>query len=149
MTEPKEHCDHENPCGWWGCYDEDTPCNREGCKDDTRSRPHTPASVPALDDIDTYYNAGYEAAQKEIGHPPRCWTGCACRTPECEEHCVEWLSEMEHDTAIRKHERDLVLDKLEALERSGNCPPGKNNFNCGDSDCSLCCIESLRESGEE
>lgn len=41
--------------------------------------------------------------------------------------------------------REQVLDELESLINSGKCPPGKNNYECGDN-CEACCIEYVRES---
>lgn len=46
-------------------------------------------------------------------------------------------------------ERERVLDEIEKELRSGKCPPGLNNFNCGDSDCSLCIVEYVRNNQSE
>ena len=93
--------------------------------------PATLKDIPTLHDKERYMQGYREGKASKI----RCWTGCACRTPECEDYCAERLSEKEHDAQVAKAEREQVLKEVIRQINSGEICEGS--------------IESLRAQQEE
>ena len=83
--------------------------------------PATLKDIPTLHDKERYMQGYREGKASKI----RCWTGCACRTPECEDYCAERLSEKEHDAQVAKAEREQVLALLEEWDYHNNRNFGK------------------------